>query len=143
MSSGTVLMAASVLVRAAETNNAAGSLRIGVVQIALAGTIADTGCKVGSVERFPCHPVWRIALAQPWPELAGHRRRSKYAVRKTIRALSPCHPAEDLDVVCKGKRLLLLFIWDAPTRPGLLALQTTRAGFLEQREDGLWYPVPI
>jgi predicted amidohydrolase len=41
MSIGTVLMVASVLVRAAETNNAAGLLRIGVVQMALARTIAD------------------------------------------------------------------------------------------------------
>jgi hypothetical protein len=115
----------------------------GMVQRCVANALAATGCKIGSVERFPYHPVWRIALSQPWPEIAGQRRRFKQTVRKTIRALSPCHPVEDLDVVCKGRTLLLLFIWDVPTRPGLLALQPTRADFLEQRDDGRWYPVPI
>jgi hypothetical protein len=39
-------------------------------------------------------------------------------------------PVQDLDVMVRGERLILLFIWEAPTGPGLLRIRpwaTTRS----------------
>ena len=110
----------------------------GFVHGRFAEALETIGCRVRSVERINDHPVWRITLARPWPDGDPQNRKFRNAIKRALRQVDPKKPVQDLEVMTMGDRLILLFLWETFTPPGVLAIQPKRADFLRQRDDGLW-----
>ena len=110
----------------------------GVVHEWVAAALARAGCRVRYVERFDYHPVWRITLARPWPHDAPRGRAFRRSVKNALRSVDDRVPVEDLDARVQGERLIVLFIWEALTGPGVLAIQPGRTDFLRRADGGRW-----
>jgi hypothetical protein len=108
----------------------------GYVHECVAQALATAGFPAQGIERLNYHPVWQITLARPWPPDAPQSRAFKNAVKSALRQVDPRIPVQDLEVMVKGERLILLFIWEAPTGPGLLAIQPNRTDFLRRPDGG-------
>jgi hypothetical protein len=108
----------------------------GFVHQCVAEALTRAGCKVRYVQRIDYHPVWRVTLARPWPPSAPRSRTFRDLVRDALCQVEDRIPVQDLQVVVKGERLILLFVWEAFTGPGLLAIQPGLTEFLRRVEGG-------
>lgn len=77
-------------------------------------------------------------LAKPRPDGVVGSRKFKNTIKRALQQVDPRNPVQDLEVLTERNRLVLLFLWESLTPPGLLAIQRQRRDFLRQLDDGAW-----
>ena len=104
----------------------------------IAAALASQGYDVASVLRTEAHPAWKVSIKLPQRLSRATPRALRMIFKKALASLHQKWPVQEIDVLTKGSRATLTFLWDVPTLRGLLTMNSRWKVFLRLSEAGVW-----